>query len=284
MSEEINHDRRRFLGAAAMTLGAARLGMIGSAGAQSGTAKPADVPAIKPGTSTSFGPIKQIDAGVLNVGYVEAGPSGGRAVILLHGWPYDIYSFVDVAPALAAAGYRVIVPYLRGYGPTRFLSSDTFRGGQPAAAAFDTIALMDALKIGKAVLAKRLGANVYIDSTAINAAQALQELGGADVILATAPSAKAMSELFEGLGPNGKVMVLGVGPDPIGVTPVQLFTGSRAIQGWSSGTPADSEDTLRFAALTGVRPMIETYPLAEANEAYARMMSGKAQFRVVLTM
>jgi D-arabinose 1-dehydrogenase-like Zn-dependent alcohol dehydrogenase len=135
-----------------------------------------------------------------------------------------------------------------------------------------------------AVLAKRLGANVYIDSTATNAAQALQQLGGADVILATAPSSKAMSELFDGLGPNGKVMVLGVVPEPIGVTPVQLFTGSRAIQGWSSGTPADSEDTLRFAELTGVRPMIETYQLAQAAEAYARMMSGKAQFRVVLTM
>jgi D-arabinose 1-dehydrogenase-like Zn-dependent alcohol dehydrogenase len=135
-----------------------------------------------------------------------------------------------------------------------------------------------------ASLAKKLGASVYIDSTSTNAAEALQKSGGAQVILATAPSSKAMSELIDGLGPNGKLMVIGATFDPIEVTPVQLITGSRAIQGWSSGTPADSEDTLRFAELTGVRPMIETYPLEKAAEAYARMMSGKAQFRVVLTM
>ena len=111
------------------------------------------MPAIKPGTNTSFGPLKQIDAGVLNVGYAEAGPADGPAVILLHGWPYDIHSFVDVAPLLASAGYRVIVPYLRGYGATRFLSSDTVRNGQPSALAVDIIALMDALKIEKAILA-----------------------------------------------------------------------------------------------------------------------------------
>jgi D-arabinose 1-dehydrogenase-like Zn-dependent alcohol dehydrogenase len=109
-------------------------------------------------------------------------------------------------------------------------------------------------------------------------------MGGARAILATAPSSKAMSELIDGLGPNGTLMVIGAAFDPIEVTPVQLITGSRAIQGWSSGTPADSEDTLNFAELTGVRPMIETYPLERAGEAYARMMSGKAQFRVVLTM
>ncbi|HEX2598161.1 MAG TPA: alcohol dehydrogenase, partial [Terriglobales bacterium] len=107
---------------------------------------------------------------------------------------------------------------------------------------------------------------------------------GARAILATAPSSKAMSELIDGLGPNGTLMVIGAAFDPIEVTPVQLITGSRAIQGWSSGTAADSEDTLNFAELTGVRPMIETYPLERAGEAYARMMSGKAQFRVVLTM
>jgi len=111
------------------------------------------MPAVKPGTNTSFAPLKQIDAGVLNVGYAEAGPANGLPVILLHGWPYDIYSFVDVAPALATAGYRVIVPYLRGYGTTRFLSTDTVRNGEPAAVAQDTIAMMDALKIDKAVLA-----------------------------------------------------------------------------------------------------------------------------------
>jgi len=133
-------------------------------------------------------------------------------------------------------------------------------------------------------LAKKLGASVYIDNKMTNAAEALQKLGGAQVILATAPNSKAMSEVMDGLGPNGKLMVVGATTDPIEVTPVQLITGSRAIQGWASGTPADAEDTLRFAELTGVRPMIETYPLEKAAEAYTRMMSGNAQFRVVLTM
>jgi D-arabinose 1-dehydrogenase-like Zn-dependent alcohol dehydrogenase len=137
---------------------------------------------------------------------------------------------------------------------------------------------------GTAVLAKKLGASVYIDSKATNAAAALQKLGGAQVILATAPSSKAMSELFDGLGPNGKLMVVGAAAEPIEVTPVQLINGSRSLQGWASGTAADIEDTLAFAELTGVRPMIETYPLERAAEAYARMMSGKAEFRVVLTM
>jgi len=135
-----------------------------------------------------------------------------------------------------------------------------------------------------AALAKKLGAHVYIDSQSTNAAAALQKLGGARVILATAPSSKAMSELVDGLGPNGKLMVIGATFDPIEVTPVQLITGSRTIQGWAAGTAADSEDTLSFAELTGVRPMIETYPLEKAAEAYARMLSGGAQFRVVLTM
>ncbi len=135
-----------------------------------------------------------------------------------------------------------------------------------------------------AALAKKLGASLYIDSRSTNAADALQKLGGAQVILATAPSSKAMSDLIDGLAPNGKLMVIGVTFDPIEVTPAQLISGSRTIQGWAAGTPADSEDTLRFAELTGVRAMIETYPLEKASEAYARMMSGKAQFRVVLTM
>jgi len=135
-----------------------------------------------------------------------------------------------------------------------------------------------------AALAKKLGASVYIDSKSTNAAEALQKLGGADAILATAPNSKAMSELIDGLGPNGKLIVVGISPDPIGVTPLQLISGERAIQGSAVGTPTDSEDTLRFAELTGVRPMIETYPLEKAAEAYARMMSGNAQFRVVLTM
>jgi D-arabinose 1-dehydrogenase-like Zn-dependent alcohol dehydrogenase len=135
-----------------------------------------------------------------------------------------------------------------------------------------------------AALAKKLGASVYLDSKTTNPAEALLKMGGAQVILATAPSSKAMSELFNGLGPNGKLMVIGATFEPIEVSPVQLINGSRGIQGWASGTPADAEDTLRFAELSGVRPMIETYPLEKAAEAYARMMSGNAQFRVVLTM
>jgi D-arabinose 1-dehydrogenase-like Zn-dependent alcohol dehydrogenase len=135
-----------------------------------------------------------------------------------------------------------------------------------------------------AALAKKLGASVYIDSKATNAAEELQKMGGARVILATAPNSKAMSELIDGLGPNGTLMVIGATMDPIEVTPTQLIMGCKNIQGWVAGTPADSEDTLRFAELTGVRPMIETYPLEQAGEAYARMMSGNAQFRVVLTM
>jgi D-arabinose 1-dehydrogenase-like Zn-dependent alcohol dehydrogenase len=135
-----------------------------------------------------------------------------------------------------------------------------------------------------ATLAKKLGADVYVDSQSTNAAEALQKLGGAKAILATAPSSKAMSELINGLGPNGKFIVVGATFDPIEVTPIQLISGSKSIQGWSTGTPADSEDTLRFAEQTGVRPMIETYPLEQAAEAYARMMSGNAQFRVVLRM
>jgi pimeloyl-ACP methyl ester carboxylesterase len=152
-SETIDRQRRRFFGAAALTLAAAEFGMIGSADAQAGKAKSTGLPATKPATHTSFASLKQINAGVLNVGYAEAGPADGSPVILLHGWPYDIYSFVDVTPLLASAGYRVIVPYLRGYGPTRFLSNETVRNGQPSAIAVDIIGLMDALKVEKATLA-----------------------------------------------------------------------------------------------------------------------------------
>jgi len=130
ISESIDHDRRHFFGTAAAGIAAAsELGWIGSAQAQPRTTKPGRE------THTSFAPLKQIDAGVLNVGYAEAGPANGPAVILLHGWPYDIHSFVDVAPLLASSGYRVIVPYLRGYGSTRFLLGETLRNGQPAAVA-----------------------------------------------------------------------------------------------------------------------------------------------------
>jgi len=145
MPQDTNLDRRRFLGAAAGSLAAAQLILAGSAAAQSGSAKPAG--------TTSFPVIKQINAGVLNIGYAEAGPADGPPVILLHGWPYDIHAFVDVAPILAAAGFRVIVPHLRGYGTTRFLAAETPRNGQQGALAVDIIDLMDALKIEKAVIA-----------------------------------------------------------------------------------------------------------------------------------
>jgi pimeloyl-ACP methyl ester carboxylesterase len=153
MSDAVNRDRRQFFGTAAVTLAAAQFTLSGAAAAESNKAKPAGMRMLKPGTNTSFSSLKQIDAGLLNVGYAEAGPADGPVAILLHGWPYDIYSFVDVAPLLASAGYRVIVPYVRGYGTTRFLSGETFRNGQPSAVAVDTIALMDALKIEKATLA-----------------------------------------------------------------------------------------------------------------------------------
>ena len=142
MRDEIDHQRRRFLGSAAATVAAAQFAFSGAANAQAAAAP-----------SPLFATPKQIDAGLLNVGYVEAGPENGSPVILLHGWPYDIHSFIDVAPQLASKGHRVIVPYLRGYGTTRFLSEATMRNGQPAALALDTVALMDALKIEKATLA-----------------------------------------------------------------------------------------------------------------------------------
>ena len=147
MSEQIDNDRRRLLGAAVLTIAAAELAAISYADAQ-----PRKINPIRPGTNTSFDSLKQIDAGLLNVGYAETGPANGPPVILLHGWPYDIYSYVDVAPLLASAGYHVVVPYLRGYGTTRFLSNDTFRNAQQAAVALDIIALMNALKIDKAVI------------------------------------------------------------------------------------------------------------------------------------
>jgi pimeloyl-ACP methyl ester carboxylesterase len=151
MEENIKTDRRRFLGAAAMTIAGARFGAIPSGAAKSSHMKTS---ALTSGALPSpFGGLKQIDAGVLNVGYADVGPAGGAPVVLLHGWPYDIHSYVDVAPFLASAGYRVIVPYLRGYGTTRFVSSDTLRNGQQSALAADTIALMDALAIEKAIVA-----------------------------------------------------------------------------------------------------------------------------------
>jgi pimeloyl-ACP methyl ester carboxylesterase len=153
MPEQIDACRRRLLAAAAMAVATAQIGTMGSAHAQAGSAPATKLPAVKPGAHTAFHALKQIDAGVLNVGYAEDGPADGPSVVLLHGWPYDIYSYVDVAPLLASAGYRVIVPYLRGYGTTRFLSDATPRNGQQAALAVDIIDLLDALKIAKPVIA-----------------------------------------------------------------------------------------------------------------------------------
>ena len=150
-SNELICDRRHFISAAALTF-AAGLGSIGTAVAESASDKP-DSPGRRPTSNTSFASLKKIDAGGLNVGYAEDGPANGPAVLLLHGWPYDIYSYVDVAPFLAEKGYRVFTPFLRGYGTTRFLSNDTLRNGQPSAIASDVIALMDALKLQKAILA-----------------------------------------------------------------------------------------------------------------------------------
>jgi pimeloyl-ACP methyl ester carboxylesterase len=153
MPEDINHLRRRFLSTAAMAITAAQFGMLSSAKAEAPSETATEIPPAKPGTNTSFSSMTQIDAGLLNVGYAEAGPADGPVVILLHGWPYDIYSFVDATPVLAAAGRHVIVPYLRGYGTTSFLSSATMRNAQQSAVGLDIIALMDALKIQKATVA-----------------------------------------------------------------------------------------------------------------------------------
>ena len=150
MNKELACDRRHFLSVAALTLAAAGLGTFDTAAAPSSEASVS--PTTNSSANTAFASMKQINAGLLNVGYAEAGPADGAAVILLHGWPYDIYSYVDVAPLLAAKGYRVIVPYLRGYGTTRFLSSETSRNGQQSVVAVDIIALMDALKIKKAII------------------------------------------------------------------------------------------------------------------------------------
>jgi pimeloyl-ACP methyl ester carboxylesterase len=151
--EKINHARRRFFGTTALAIGAAQAGLIGTARAQTAPASRSGLPAMKPVTAASFGPVKQINAGVLNIGYVEAGPADGRPVFLLHGFPYDIHSFVEVTPVLAAKGYRVIVPYMRGHGTTTFLSAATPRDAQQAVMALDVLALMDALGIETAILA-----------------------------------------------------------------------------------------------------------------------------------
>jgi pimeloyl-ACP methyl ester carboxylesterase len=153
ISEGAHWHRRQLLAAAALSVTASGFGVGLPVAAQAPAPRQADLPITKAGANASFATLKQVDAGLLNVGYAEAGPADGPTVICLHGWPYDIHAFVDVAPLLASAGYRVIVPYVRGYGTTRFLSPDTFRNGQPSAVAVDTVHLMDALKIDQAILA-----------------------------------------------------------------------------------------------------------------------------------
>jgi pimeloyl-ACP methyl ester carboxylesterase len=153
MTEVLNYNRRRFLGAAAISFASAQFGIVGTVEAQANGQNPADRTPVKIQSNSSFGTLKQINAGVLNIGYAETGPADGPVVMLLHGWPYDIHSFADVAPLLATAGYRVIMPHLRGHGTTRFLSTSTFRNGQQSVIALDIIALLDALKIQKAIFA-----------------------------------------------------------------------------------------------------------------------------------
>jgi pimeloyl-ACP methyl ester carboxylesterase len=151
-TDDIDVRRRQLVGAAAVTLAATQLGVASLSHAQQGSTDPKMQAPAKAAAHTSFAPLKQVKAGDLSIGYAEAGPAGGPVALLLHGWPYDIYSFVDVAPLLAAAGYRVIVPYLRGYGTTRFISDSTMRNGEPAALAVDIVAMMDALKIKQATI------------------------------------------------------------------------------------------------------------------------------------
>jgi len=200
----------------------------------------------------------------------------------------ETLSDVEAAPLLCAGTTTFDALRRSGAGPGDLVAVQGVGGLGHLGIQFANKCGCEVAAIGRgsesAALAKQLGARVYIDSDGTNPAEALQRLGGARAILATAPSAKAMSALIGGLGPNGKLMVIGVAPDPIEVPPLQLIAANRSIQGYVSGTTADTEDTLRFAQLTGVRPMIETYPLEEAAEAYDRMMSGKARFRAVLTM
>ena len=153
MSRDTGWGRRQFLANAVATLAATKLGVAGAAHASSTPMNATRATRVGPEPRASLGPLKQVDAGVLNIGYAEAGPANGPPAILLHGWPYDIHSFVEVSPLLVKAGFRVIIPYLRGYGTTRFLSDATTRNGQQAALALDTVALMEALGIERAVLA-----------------------------------------------------------------------------------------------------------------------------------
>jgi D-arabinose 1-dehydrogenase-like Zn-dependent alcohol dehydrogenase len=200
----------------------------------------------------------------------------------------DTLSAAEAAPLLCAGVTTFNAPRRSGASPGSLVAVQGVGGLGHLGIQFGSKFGYKVAAIGRgpedSALAKTLGASVYVDSKAVNATEELQKLGGAHAILATAPNSKAMSEVIDGLAPNGKFIVVGLSPDPITVTPLQLIVGEHAIQGSMTGTPSDSEDTMNFAELTGVRPMIETYPLEKAAEAYARMMSGSAQFRVVLTM
>lgn len=198
------------------------------------------------------------------------------------------FDAVDAGPLLCAGITTFNALRHSGAGPGDLVAIQGIGGlghlGIQFAARFGCRVVAVGRGLQNAALAKRLGAVAYIDSKATNAAQELQRLGGAKVVLATAPNSKSMSALVDGLGVGGKLLVVGATADPIEVSPLQLIGRRRDVQGWPSGTAMDSEDTLRFAALTGVRAMIERYPLADVKSAYERMTSGDAEFRVVLTM
>ena len=200
----------------------------------------------------------------------------------------DSLSDIDVAPLLCAGSATFNALRRTGALPGDLVAVQGIGGLGHLAIQFANKFGYKVVAVGRGSkiepLAMKLGADLYIDSQVKNSAEELQKLGGAKVIIATAPDSKAMTEMIGGLGPNGKLLLIGVASDPIAVAPVQLIRGGKTIQGWAGVTPADSDDTLRFAELRGVRAMIETYPLEKAAEAYARMMSGKAEFRVVLTI
>jgi D-arabinose 1-dehydrogenase-like Zn-dependent alcohol dehydrogenase len=200
----------------------------------------------------------------------------------------DDLSPEDAAPLLCAGITTFNALRHSGAGPGDLVAVQGVGGLGHLAIQFANKFGYHAVAIGRgpenADLAAKLGAYRYLDSNAVEPATELSKMGGARVILSTVPNSKAMSALINGLGANGTLMVVGVGPEAIEVTPIQLIQGRKNIQGWPSGTPADSEDTLRFSKLTGVRPMIEKFPLSKVNEAYDRMMSGRVQFRAVLTM
>ena len=220
MNNQIKGNRRRFLSAAAMTIAAAPFGAIDVESAHASQTQ-APTPAAP---ATSFGALKQIDAGVLNIGYAEAGPTGGSPVILLHGWPYDIHTYVDVAPLLASAGYRVIVPYLRGYGTTRFLSSDTLRNGQQAALAADVVALMDALAIDKAIVAGCDWGARTANIVAAAVAGALQGHGIRERLSDRQPRGEQDAATAGGRAPVVVPVLLRDGPRPCGIREIPRAT------------------------------------------------------------